>query len=42
MFRVTIDGDVRIWYTLEHALTDLFSRGWAHESWTLEKFPEEG
>jgi len=41
MFKVTINGEQRDFYSLEYALTDLFSRGFESPEWTLEKVVDE-
>ena len=38
MFRVTVEGEVKEWLTLEYALTDALARGLG-KFWKLEKIP---
>lgn len=35
VYKVTIDGEVKTWMVLDHALTDVFTRGWG-KIWVLE------
>jgi len=37
MYKVTVDGETKVWGTLEVAMTDLFTRGYDHDEWTLER-----
>lgn len=37
MYRVTVNGESKVWGTLEIALTDLFARAYDYDEWTLEK-----
>jgi hypothetical protein len=40
MYRVTVEGEVKTWVTLEYAMADVFSRGFG-KFWTLESIPGE-
>jgi len=40
-YTVEVDGEVRTWLSMEYAFTDVFSRGYMGESWTLSKHPGE-
>ena len=40
MFRVTVDGETKVWQTFEFALTDCLARGLG-EFWTLEKVSDD-
>lgn len=36
-YTVKVDEETRTWLSLEYALTDVFSRGFMGEEWTVSK-----
>lgn len=38
-YTVEVDGERKVWFSMEYAMTDLFSRGFLSDSWKFEKCP---
>ena len=36
-YTVDVDGDTKTWLTMEYAFTDVFSRGFMGNEWTISR-----
>jgi len=36
-YTVEVEGETKTWFSLEYAMTDLFSRGFLSGTWTFSK-----